>query len=351
MTTLAQNKTETKLVLYPGYLARKKSDWKLTIAGHAIQEKEVTFRKKMLLRILQRAMKVDPEAFASELFKERIQPFVASGEKGLRVNLTIGNESFLLNGRTRRNGQFRGTVLFDREFALDLLAESRKSQGFVDCSVNINGDINQNSEGRIMVLPKKGLSIVSDIDDTIKITEVGNVRELLANTFLRDFESIEGMANVYQKWQSCGAMFHYVSSSPWQLFEPLVQLQVEGGFPGGSIHLRSFRLRDQMFKRVSEARRGKGGVIRLLIKNMPKRRFLLVGDSGERDPGIYRKICLRYPDKIRGLFIRQVKDRPLKAKKIFKIQNQLPHIPVRVFDHAEELAELGRTLVPELKDS
>ena len=106
-----------------------------------------------------------------------------------------------------------------------------------------------------------------------------------------------------------------------------------------------------MFKRVNEGSRGKGGVIRLLIKNMPKRKFMLVGDSGERDPGIYRKICRRYPDKIRGLFIRQVKDRPLKAEKIFKIQNELPGIPVRVFDHADELAELGRTLVPDLEDS
>ncbi len=345
-----QNNAEPKLVLYPGYLSRRKSDWKLTIAGHVIQDKEITFRKRVLLRILQKAMKVSPEALASELFRERIQPFVASGEKGLRIKLQVGDEKFLLKSRTRRNGQFRGNVVLERKFALELLAQSRDTQGFIECAASI-GATQKKSSGQIMVLPKKGLSIVSDIDDTIKVTEVGNVRELLANTFLRDFESIEGMAEVYQQWQKCGAMFHYVSSSPWQLFEPLVRLQVDGGFPNGSIHLRSFRLRDQMFKRVNEERRGKGGVIRLLIKNMPKRKFLLVGDSGERDPGIYRKICLRYPDKIRGLFIRQVKDRPLKAEKIFKIQNELPNIPVRVFDHAEELAVLARTLVSELEDS
>ncbi|TVR27681.1 MAG: DUF2183 domain-containing protein [Balneolaceae bacterium] len=34
--------------------------------------------------------------------------------------------------------------------------------------------------------------------------------------------------------------------------------------------------------------------------------FILVGDSGERDPEVYREIANRYPDQIKEIIIRDV---------------------------------------------
>ena len=133
--------------------------------------------------------------------------------------------------------------------------------------------------GRIRLLSRTGVSIISDIDDTIKDSSVTNRRELLKNTFLNEFKAIQGMPEIYQRWHEAGADFHYVSSSPWQLYAPLQKMREDFGFPTGTMHLRNFRLRDQVLKKVMPMRRkGKAAEIKKLLKNLPHRKFILVGD-------------------------------------------------------------------------
>ncbi len=70
----------------------------------------------------------------------------------------------------------------------------------------------------IYVLASYGVSIISDIDDTIKISQVLSKRSLLKNTFYSYFKPVDGMNELYQKWSEQKCQFHYVSSSPWQLY-------------------------------------------------------------------------------------------------------------------------------------
>ena len=71
--------------------------------------------------------------------------------------------------------------------------------------------------GAVQLLPPRGVSVVSDVDDTIKISQVADHRELLNNTFLRPMEAVPGMPALYRRWAKDGAAFHYVTASPWQL--------------------------------------------------------------------------------------------------------------------------------------
>ena len=100
-------------------------------------------------------------------------------------------------------------------------------------------------EGQVQLLGRTGISIVSDIDDTIKISEVPVRKELLANTFLRDFKAVPGMSEAYRQWVAAGASLHYVSASPWQLYSALSEFMEQQKFPKGSFHLRLFRLKDR----------------------------------------------------------------------------------------------------------
>jgi hypothetical protein len=339
--------TETKLVLYPSVgIAQEDGTWKIHVAGFAFQDREINLRRKLLLKVLQRAMKVDPNELATELFRERIQPFMASGEKGQRIEIRVGHKRFQLRKKTKRNGHFRSSFLLTQKDVSRLEAKGVINGDLLKLTGNITGSDLDDCSGTVVLLQNRGLSIISDVDDTIKITEVGDMQRLLKNTFLREFESIVGMADVYQSWADYGAQFHYVSSSPWQLFEPLVKLKIESGFPAGSIHLRDIGLRHQIVNRVRTIqRRGKGAVIRFLLKSMPNRKFFLIGDSSEKDPEIYRKICVRYPQQVTGLFIRQVSRRPVDAERLEKITKSVPHIPMSIFRDAEELAENGRSLI------
>src|SRR6185295_2069331 len=109
--------------------------------------------------------------------------------------------------------------------------------------------------GQAYLLPPTGESVISDIDDTLKHSQVACKKTLLANTFLRPYETIPGMAGVFRDWWAEGAAFHYVSSSPWQLYEHLAAHLADEGFPTGSFHLRHFRLRDHLLRRILLLRR------------------------------------------------------------------------------------------------
>jgi phosphatidate phosphatase APP1 len=171
------------------------------------------------------------------------------------------------------------------------------------------------------LVPAEGLSIISDIDDTIKHSEVHDTRRLLRNTFTQPFEPIPGMAEVYRDWAAEGAAFHYVSSSPWQLCSPLLEMLESADFPRGSMHLKRFRLKDRsILSLLKDPRSTKPPIIQALLDAWPKRRFLLVGDAGELDPEIYGQIARDNPNRIRSIHIRIAPggdDSPLRFRKAF----------------------------------
>jgi phosphatidate phosphatase APP1 len=81
--------------------------------------------------------------------------------------------------------------------------------------------------------------VISDIDDTIKVTDILDGKDvILQNTFFRKAKEIPGMSNVYRSWAAEGAKVHYVSNSPWQVYPALQEFLKDNKFPQGSIHLR-----------------------------------------------------------------------------------------------------------------
>ena len=147
----------------------------------------------------------------------------------------------------------------------------------------------------------------------------------------------------FPAWRRCfasggpkGAAFHYVSSSPWQLYEHLAEHLASEGFPTGSFHLKAFRLRDHLLRRILMLRRsGKLGVIRGLFKMFPQRRFLLVGDSGEHDPEIYRALARRYPQQVAGIFIRQLAgEKDLRRRYARAFRRVDPRLILRLYHEA-----------------
>jgi phosphatidate phosphatase APP1 len=155
----------------------------------------------------------------------------------------------------------------------------------------------------------QGVSVISDIDDTVKVTQVRDKRALMANTFVNPFEAVPSMARAYTAWADGGAVFHYVSSSPWQLYPALAQFFAESGLPAGSFHLREIGLGDRSFLDLFDTPAdAKVPTISAIIRRWPLRKFVLVGDSGEQDPEIYARIYREFPGNVLHIFIRNVTD-------------------------------------------
>jgi phosphatidate phosphatase APP1 len=292
----------------------------------------------MMIRMLGGVMQATPDEISGEMFQSRITPFMAEADHRQSIIVTVNNKSFRLKKKTRRNGHFEDWLTIPKADVDQVATESNGRRSF-PVLFSMEDQANAPVAGSVFLHRPEGISVISDIDDTIKDTAVGDRRELLANTFLREFRSIEGMADVYQDWAADGANFHYVSSSPWQLFSSLQQLHAAHGFPEGTMHLRNFRLRDQLLKRVILRRKGKATAIRMLMESMPGRDFVLIGDSGEKDPKIYRKICRQYGDRIKAVFIRDVDHRPLDDERFQKLSESLTSGRCARFSSAQQLRE------------
>jgi phosphatidate phosphatase APP1 len=89
--------------------------------------------------------------------------------------------------------------------------------------------------------------VISDIDDTIKVSNVNDKKALLQNTFVRPYEAVEGMAALYTEWVRQGVVVHYLSASPWQLYPALSGFMRQAGFPPGPIEMKRFRVKSRTF--------------------------------------------------------------------------------------------------------
>ena len=351
--------SNSALLTYPGLACQGEHGWRIHVSGLTWQTPIVfNMRQRMMIRMLGGVMQATPDQMSGEMFQSRITPFMAESVNRQSVVVTINGRKHQLRKRTRRNGHFFDWIHVrdsDVQQAIDdstgppslkftVSIQGREGKSGNGNDKNVRPQV-KTADGLIYLHQKTGLSVISDIDDTIKDSGVGDRRELLANTFLREFRSIDGMAEVYRQWESEGARFHYVSSSPWQLYSALQQMNTDHGFPLGTMHLRNFRLRDQLLKRVIIRRKGKATAIRLLMKNMPGRDFVLVGDSGEKDPKIYLKICREFPGRIAGVFIREVEHRPLDIEVFRKLQQATRGGICGRFSTAQELREVSAGLL------
>ena len=124
------------------------------------------------------------------------------------------------------------------------------------------------------------------------------------------------MAERYKQWSQ--AAFHYVSGGPWQLYEPLFEFLPKEGFPDGSVHMRNLPLQvtdttkarefiDFLFD-TQATKRHKLQAIREIMTRFPNRRFIMVGDSGEADPEVYREIKddPKFGNRVEAILIRTV---------------------------------------------
>jgi hypothetical protein len=341
----------SQLIAYPGFgLQTESGNWKLRISGVAfLTPDEFNIRKRMMIRMLRNAMQVPAQALDNDMFRRRVTPFLVDAEHRQKIFVTIAGERFRLKKKTSRDGKFQSWLELPDSVARDVEQTSNSGNRLIHYTVSTGHPQSVPVQGSVFLLDRTGTSVVSDIDDTIKVTSVVNRRELLANTFLRDFASVDGMPEVYRQWSEAGFDFHYVSSSPWQLYHALLEMQVDAGFPSGTIHLRNFRFRDQLLKKVLIIRRkGKISAIRSLLKHLPERNFIFVGDSGEKDPEIYRKLGKKYPAQVKGVFIRELPGRPLLTERWAKVQEPLRRGICHKFATAEELNELSAPIVAKL---
>ena len=159
--------------------------------------------------------------------------------------------------------------------------------------------------GTLHVVPASGGALISDIDDTVMKTWVTDKGRMAQTVLLKNgaqVEAVGGAAAAYRQARVSGvdAVF-YVSSSPQNLYPRLRYFLEHHGFPAGPLFLKNLG-DDSLLAHDSY----KLDRLERIAADVPGVRFVLVGDSGERDPEIYREFRRRHPARVTGIIIRLV---------------------------------------------
>jgi phosphatidate phosphatase APP1 len=298
-------KKDEIVVFFPSFLVREQGagDWRGEIRGKVHEPEDATVAS-VTLATLREALAAGGALTAEQekIFQARTEDFRVDNERGKRIVVGVGGQRFV-----------SGPSLPDGQFVIEVALASAEADRKLPFEARLEPGDTRRFGGKLRLLAGSGLSVISDVDDTVKVTDVLDTSEMMANTFFRPFVAVSGMAERYGTWNGQGVEFHYVTASPWQLFEPLWRFLGEQGFPGVEIRMRQLRVKDwggaDYFLRSSVDY--KTETIREILRSCPGRRFVLLGDSGEHDPEVYAAIHREFPDRVVGIMIRAVREADL----------------------------------------
>ena len=181
--TVTRLKPDEQIVFYPSVAQRVPGEtnlWRVEIRG-CVYEVE---NQRLLVAAFREAMELKTDEMTSAqsvVFGERARLFLVDHERGKKIFIRCGTNEFFV-GKSGADGRFSGKINFKDSAATSFTAILQL------------GDLRIFS-GAIFPLEAEGISVISDIDDTIKITEVRDMQATLMNTFLREFQAVGQATN------------------------------------------------------------------------------------------------------------------------------------------------------------
>lgn len=153
------------------------------------------------------------------------------------------------------------------------------------------------------LVPPTGITVVSDIDDILRVTKIWDPKEGLLNSFARDFTPWENMPSIYANWSSNlpDAHFHWLSTTPEQVSRAYMDF-IYSNYPGGSFDTRPLNFSD-----VSATLSIRKHLLDQIFVTFPQRKFVLVADTSNPDiMKDYPQMAIDYPDQVQCILLRNV---------------------------------------------
>ncbi|KAI1653209.1 hypothetical protein F4813DRAFT_383418 [Daldinia decipiens] len=220
-------------------------------------------------------------AVANANLMARIAPFMTTPLVEIPITLFFYNEKQAQSRTVKTNDSGHFII--------------RAALDFVPTHVRVlaNEDISYTEP--VQLIEPKGVSLISDIDDTIKRSNISlGAKEIFRNTFIRELGdlTVDGVQTWYSALHDLG------------LYPVLATYFKLAGLPPGSLHLKQYTgMLQGIFEPVAERKKG---TLEKIMRDFPERKFLLVGDSGEADLEVYTELAVSHPGRILAIFIRDV---------------------------------------------
>lgn len=221
----------------------------------------------------------------------------ASGEPGGGGAVTPdgGEQQIKFPTPTTSEGDFDGFIQIKGE-GLD---DGNITNNIQRLNVYTEGSINGNATAYLV--PTSGLTIISDIDDILRITKIYQPKEGLLNSFARPFVQWKNMPEIYANWSRSipGVHFHYLTTTPEQVTRNYMDF-IYKTYPGGSFDTRPLNFSD-----VDETLSIRKFLLQKIIQTYPQRKFVLVADTSNSDVmKDYPQMATDFPNQVQCILLR-----------------------------------------------
>lgn len=185
--------------------------------------------------------------------------------------------------------------------------------------------------------------IISDIDDTILKTNATSIFKTALYTFTGNAHSrlsFPGVSSFYRALNSGISKneqnpFFYISSSPWNLYDLLIDFIEINSIPSGPVFLKDYGFsHDKIISDNHDLHKLKK--IKKVLDAFPEMNFILIGDSGQRDAEIYASAAGQFPGRILSIYLRDIghAEKSANTKSIY----EKSEFKMRLSDNTLELA-------------
>lgn len=220
--------------------------------------------------------------------------FITTAVAGIPVTVQLGSHTHRLTS--------------EREGYVDVRLASDLAPGWHAATYSVEG-AEPVAAGVHVVGAATRFGLVSDVDDTVIETMLPRPLVAFRNAFLARESArkpVPGMADLYSEiTQTHPDIFVvYLSTGAWNTAVPLQAFLARFRYPPGPLLLTDWGPTDEGWFRSGQDH--KRAQLRTLFDDLPELRWLLVGDDGQHDPGLYAEAAAAEPDKVLGVAIRQV---------------------------------------------
>lgn len=180
----------------------------------------------------------------------------------------------------------------------------------------LNEENSNEVTGQVMLISNQvDYGVISDVDDTFLVSHSTQTLKKLRLMIFRNavtripFKGIAGFFNALnqrENSQNLNPMF-FVSSSEWNLYDLLYDFSLFHNIPKGV-----YLLKDSKLTLLNLWKSGKGlhehkiEKIEFLLTFYNNLKFILIGDSGQKDPENYLRIVKKFPNRILAIYIRKI---------------------------------------------
>jgi phosphatidate phosphatase APP1 len=156
--------------------------------------------------------------------------------------------------------------------------------------------------------------VISDLDDTLIHSFIKNklvqIKTLLFTT-VEKRKAVADMRQLMKRFALSGAEAFYLSNSEQNLYPMLFRFLTINQFPPGPLFLKQYiHMRDMVTRRLLGRKHShKMNTLGKLMELFPSKKYILVGDNTQKDLTIYLKLAEMFPERIRYIIIREVRER------------------------------------------